>query len=334
MEYGTQLTILSAALCKRYQAVQDAALRAIFSAPRRTSSNALHKLLRIQKFDFRNRELHIRYICKLHNSTDGSIPAVKLWWKLLIDSPDRSLVTKGIQNPLWARARRINHITASLKRERCSYIPPFDDPERKEQKAEHICQIERNTATVAGTLQVETNDEHRHALKAGTFFMKAHRIAIQRWLTGSIAWHQDCRNCDGGKLSRQHAVTCSGAEDYLRGKYGNDINNELNQTALDQLLNKYRNEPPNRIFYGHIFQAISKIYKKCMGFTLRRNGYWAQAVEDDNVSEASIETTDSEIIRRARAPPQRASDQARIRRQLAKRGTQPRRRRGPRRGIG
>ena len=70
-----------------------------------------------------------------------------------------------------------------------------------------------------------------------------------------------------------------------------------------------------------------------MGYCLKTNGYWEEA-DDDADSVASISTTDSEILRRARAPPQRASIQARERRQAARRVVVLQRGRRPRRGIG
>ena len=82
MEYGIKLCLMPQNISAMYQRSQNAALRAMFSVPRRTSTNALQKLSLVTPFAFRNEELHIRYICKLHNSRDKSIPAVNLWWRI------------------------------------------------------------------------------------------------------------------------------------------------------------------------------------------------------------------------------------------------------------
>jgi hypothetical protein len=336
MEYGSQLCLLPTNLCLKYQTSQNAALKAMFSVPRRTSSNALHKIVRVTPFSYRNKELHIRYICKLHNSQDASIPAVNLWWRIYQNQRPNSLVTKGITNPLWNQATKLNHVLNNLRRERSPYIEPYGEIKRKELQMKTICALERNKTTVAGAIQVEETDKHRHIIQANAFTIKAHRIAIQKWALGTIAWHQPCRRCqDGTELSRAHAVICSGASVYLMTKYAAHLDEESPLTVIDQLLNKFRAIPPTAIFYAHIFKAISLIYKRCMGYRLKENGYWEDDTEDDDGdSVASISTTDSEYLRRARAPPQRASILARERRQRAQRGMQPRRGRRPRRGIG
>jgi hypothetical protein len=280
--------------------------------------------------------LHIRYICKLHNSRDKSIPAVNIWWRLLQNQRPDSLVTKGLTNSLWPNATKLNHLQNRLRRARSPYIAPYSDEARKELRMKTICALSRNNNNVPGSIQVEETDGHRHITTANAVTMKAHRIAIQNWTLGTIAWHQPCRQCqDGTELSREHAVICSGASFYLMTRYAVHVDPESAATTIDQLLNKFRSKPPSAIFYAHIFKAISMIYKKCMGYRLKPNGYWEDDPDDDDGnSVASISTTDSEYLRRARAPPQRASILARERRQRNQAGMRPRRGRRPRRGIG
>ncbi len=45
-------------------------------------------------------------------------------------------------------------------------------------------------------------------------------------------------------------------------------------TLMDQLLNKYRNEPPNGRFYDELFEAIKLVYTECLHWRMASNGFW------------------------------------------------------------
>ena len=79
MEYGLQLSPATPENLRLYQGTQNLALRAIFSAPKTASINALHKLAIIEKIQTRNQVLNLKFSGNLHNSMDGSIPAVRIW---------------------------------------------------------------------------------------------------------------------------------------------------------------------------------------------------------------------------------------------------------------
>ena len=325
MEYGTQLYVLPDKLLDKYQKAQNAALRAVFSAPRNTSTNALHKLLQIAPYSVRNQEVQIRFASKLHNSRDAAVPAVQLWWRLLQTTPKNSLVTNALTNPLWPSAKKISHLNNTLQRdpEPTKQLVPFPDEQRKQIQRTNISKLDKDQTNVAGAVTMNENEPHRHMVRPYAFTLRAHRVAVQRWVIGNVAWHQPCRKCDNGtKLSRAHAIECSGALHFLEGKYAEALSEPTEHNAMDHLLNKYRLKPPTLLFYVHIFKAISMIYKKCLGLCIKPNGYWAEQEADNAASVASNSTTDSRLLLRIRA------EQANLRRNR----TGPRQRAGRRAG--
>jgi len=87
-----------------------------------------------------------------------------------------------------------------------------------------------------------------------------------RWRLGRIAFHQQCLNCNREKLSRKHAVLCSGVDHVLFEKY-EVMESFYSQNILDTLLNKF--------MFGNYFGickdiswAINQIQKLCLGFSV------------------------------------------------------------------
>ena len=83
LEYGLQLKILNQKDISEYQRTQNLALRCMLGAAPKTSINAMHKLLQIEKMEIRNLELNCNFYGKLHNSSNGQIPAVVVFKKSL-----------------------------------------------------------------------------------------------------------------------------------------------------------------------------------------------------------------------------------------------------------
>ena len=100
MEYGLQLKPLSQNEINPYQKTQNMALRQIFSVPRKTSIEAMHKLALIETMEVRNQILNLEFVGKLHNSTDKNVPAVRIWRSQLQDLPKKSLTEQSRKNPL------------------------------------------------------------------------------------------------------------------------------------------------------------------------------------------------------------------------------------------
>jgi hypothetical protein len=116
LTYGTELGGIDASTIRLYVKEEGQALRTAFSAPRNTSRNAMHKLLRVEPLGHRLLWTNAKYMGKLNNCTDSSIPAVKMFWNLLQTQPKQSLVTAVLKNPLWSKIRKLNHLTSRLSR--------------------------------------------------------------------------------------------------------------------------------------------------------------------------------------------------------------------------
>ena len=88
---------------------------------------------------------------------------------------------------------------------------------------------------------------------------------LVRWRLGRIAFHQECLNCSREKLSRKHAVLCSGVDDILFNKY-EEIESFQARNILDTLLNKYMYGNHMEI-WKDVSWGINQIQKLCLGFT-------------------------------------------------------------------
>ncbi len=62
-----------------YQKTQAMSLRKMLSVARSSSGIAIQRLLQIEPIDHRNMLLNVCFAARLHNSTDKSIPAVRIW---------------------------------------------------------------------------------------------------------------------------------------------------------------------------------------------------------------------------------------------------------------
>lgn len=111
LEYGLGLTIWKQAQISKVQKVQNAALRRIFSTGLNTSIRSMEKLLQLEPMSVRNRILNIKFIGRLHNCSNGAIPAVRLWRYCLQGRPNDQSFMNAIQlNPLWRSGNKLNHL--------------------------------------------------------------------------------------------------------------------------------------------------------------------------------------------------------------------------------
>jgi len=86
------------------------------------------------------------------------------------------------------------------------------------------------------------------------------------WRLGRIAHHQKCFICNG-VLSRKHAISCSGADVYLK-----DILVIFNYSSnlIDGLLNQYFINN-NLEIYQKICVVIQGIKKTCLGMNIQED---------------------------------------------------------------
>lgn len=285
MEYGIQLTVLNGKSLKMVQQAQDFALRKILGTHRTSSTNMLHKLLQIPKIDTRNLDLNFRFCTALHNSTNASIPAVKMWWKALACRQPLSLTTMVVKkNPWWRKGNLVNHLLTRLGDPNGG-----QDAMTKEQQVlmyeASIMELDKDNNNVAGALMFESKDPLRHALQPKAFPLtiqgKMQRLAVLRWLTGCVCIHKPCVKCsDGTELSRKHGLACSGAQQLILQQYPFeelDTSPESRLNVLDQLLNKHRRvqEP---VFMSQLYQTVHQcvhlIYEKCLGYLVGPLGDW------------------------------------------------------------
>ncbi|RKP15620.1 hypothetical protein ROZALSC1DRAFT_26256 [Rozella allomycis CSF55] len=83
----------------------------------------------------------------------------------------------------------------------------------------HIDSIEPfYPSTIAGSIETKASEGHHHLLRPNIDLDPKMRQTILRWRCGNIARHQSCKQCNQ-MLSREHAVSCSGAFAYLKEFY-------------------------------------------------------------------------------------------------------------------
>jgi hypothetical protein len=255
------------------------ALRQIFSVPRNTSIEAMHKLALIETMEVRNQILNLQFVGKLHNSTDKNVPAVRIWRSQLQDLPKKSLTEQSRKNPLWNEGKWRNLLFNPLG----SNVPDLcvlEGEKKKELVRSSIMDLAKNETNVAGCLELTANEKHRKILQTNTHISRPKRITIVRWLLGAVAMHQLCRSCDlGVELNREHAVICSGAGAFLADIY-RTVPQITRYNRIDYLLNENRHatEEP---FYEHIENAIAMIYRKCLHYEQSENGFWISRHRDN-----------------------------------------------------
>lgn len=275
LEYGIGLTVLEKEHLNKLQLVQNTCLRSIMSCHRTVSIKALHRCLNIETMEHRNHQLNISFAARLHNSKDSRMPAVNMWWNKVTDRDSKSLaVICKNKNPLWPRSYKLNHVLE--RRQRGEYIPQkaFTKQEKKRLVKESIVRNLDNQTSVAAAVMVDMDDPIRHCMMPNAFKDKKTRSTVLRWIIGGVANHQTCNQCGDEELSREHALECSGAHELLRSYYLEHQEQDNNELFINQLLNKFRNGPPDDDFYERIAEAVGLIYTKCLGFRQKRSAFW------------------------------------------------------------
>ncbi|KAJ3239207.1 hypothetical protein HDU77_011317 [Chytriomyces hyalinus] len=290
LEYGVALKLPSASTLKLYESAQRLALRTLTSAPRNTSTAALHKLLQVEPFKHRATELNLMWSSRLHNSTDRSIPAVRFWRGALlgVDRPYQECLPRlARSNPLVTHedAKWIDFRQQPLAPPPPAEVPfkyppkpqkALSDTVRQKLRKESIVNLDTNPDSIAGAIQVETKDPIRPYLTACKGIDRKTRNNILRWTLGAVTRHEPCLKC-ADILTRSHAVDCSGAATLLREHWETLTPPAGRMTVLDTILNKIRNTPPSEVdTYNQVSAAVALIYTECRHLQQQANGYWAE----------------------------------------------------------
>ena len=289
MEYGLQLAVLGGKAATGVQRTQNLALRTIFGVGKTASINALHKLAQVAKMDTRNTELVARFASSLHNCQDPSVLAARMWWQGLGARPLSNSIcgtTIPTKNRFWREFGHLDHVFSRMSRDRARWAPA---PERMTaaRKAAllraELAALDRGKPNVAGSIQLEATDHLRHILRPDGVEERKWRTTLIRWILGGICTHLRCKAC-GAPVSRQHGVECAGAEALLACRLGATAAAEAlahpqGHTVIDKVLNFYRNTKAPPGVHRAIFEAISGIYTKCLGYQQQPNGFWKKPEE-------------------------------------------------------
>jgi hypothetical protein len=287
IEYGFQVAQLNITQRKQIDMAQSASFRRIFSAPRTTSKNAMHKLLQIIPLSARADQIFGKFHKQLLLDATN-IPAQKIA-KIMDSSGD-------FPNNAWTEYVS----TKSLTRTKIwRTLRELDPP---------------NLKSVSNSIILNETFEPIHvALTADAFPNLKTRKTITTWLIGGVARHQDCKNCGAPEgLSRAHALECSEANEYLHCRFPVESktfldkemgNTPLRLTFLDYLLHFHRGKSENVVekwnFYSELTFSIGKIYEKCLKYEIDTCGFWAKPEPlDTNLAPERIYAT-----RRRRKPP-------------------------------
>ncbi|KAJ3192322.1 hypothetical protein HDU82_003242, partial [Entophlyctis luteolus] len=286
---------------KIYEATQLLALRVMTSAPRNTSAKALHKILQVEPFAHRAMDMNAMWGSRLHNSTNRTVPAVRIWRNALVqpEGPRQVCLPRmtATLNPLWRHpeAEKLDHTTNPLQvppMPAPPYAPPPRPPRLLNEETRHrlrreaIAVLDNALDNVAGAILVEPDDKIRPFLLAKSGIDRKTRNTVLRWTIGAVAWHRPCLNC-GEDLSRAHAAECSGADALLAEKHPEvAFATGRRTTRIDAVLNYYRNTAPSKtVAYSNIAAAIRLIYTVCLHYNQQENGHW---VDDDAPARAPL----------------------------------------------
>jgi hypothetical protein len=296
LEYGVCLKQPSARNLKVYERVQTLALRTMTSSPRNTSAAALHKMLMVEPFKQRALELNLLWGGRIHNSTDRSVPAVRIWRGALLGNHQphqESLPRLTRTNPLWnlPTATLLDHTMAPLIAPAVPTLPystpcktprPMSEEDRLTYRHTTIASLEEDEDSIAGVIQVEPGDKARLFLSAQTGVDRKTRLSLMRWMLGSVTRHETCVKC-GATLTRRHAADCSGSTAILIERYPAVNPPNGRATMLDAVLNHTRNlKPAESNACADVAAAVALIYMECKGYQQQANGFWIDPNRPDH----------------------------------------------------
>lgn len=293
MEYGLAIEVLRPTNIAMYQAVQNLALRRIFGAPRNCSTQALHKLAKIETMEHRNWVLNASLLGRIHNSVSKSNPIVRLYREATTASLNhRSPIQRSVKkNPIIAKSNRIPLLFHPISDDQhCSgpIIEALPVGLKKELRVDHIRSLKSG---VAEPITVDAQSKI-HCVFSSSVNQRI-RVTISRWMLGLVAQHQLCQNCMEQELSRAHAIHCLQIEEQLLSWYPCAVTRPQGRNVIDFLLDQFRLAPPDEEFLGRMSEMIGMIFIVCRRMEQDDNGFWKVPPNVTGITSGTVGTNHS-----------------------------------------
>jgi hypothetical protein len=273
LEYGLCTMDIPQKWIKFLTLVYNRGLRAIASAPRATSIDALCIISNSLPFHLRLEELKGRYYFKLHQfrTSHPNIPLVQCLNYFLNYPQDRFKAKKFIA-PFRENRFLVNLIEnpnnlSYWKNIQASRLKLFSDKIIK-------CDPFNVAGALAGISWFE-DPVYQNIRRPRILNVYAHRRKDQKlltsWLLGNVANHiSSCKkpNCRTNKddFGRMHAVTCSGVHNMVLRNYpqlSESIESDYYRNSLDILISSFRTIKPTNRDFKFIISCVLKIIISC-----------------------------------------------------------------------
>ncbi len=274
LEYGLALESSNRVVAKKTEGRLAMAMRMLLSVGKNTSNAALHAFTRLEPMAYRAQELNARYMGRLQNSRDASIPAVACFYNRLssISRNSDSLVAhfrfkNSLHQELDLLPPLFNRPTRTPER------PPKDPmpaPARKKTRIKAIHDLQeqgtldpvtgRRSGAIGRAIPVPDLKTPALIRHAACYDRDDVRRAIL-WRLGRIATHQPCHNCVLRlQASRAHAIDCAAITASRFQIEG--LRDVPGENVLDKVLNWIDTQvEPQPVVMRHLSWAISKIQR-------------------------------------------------------------------------
>jgi hypothetical protein len=241
-----QVTLYDSKSIQLYERTQQLALRIAYGVPWNTSKTALKRLSCLESVKSRNHLLNAKFLWKLKNQADTSLPAYRTF--------KDSVETRKVSTYEWKKYNMYYHRLINLSSLRILN-------EIKLIRLENIEQDELGHTNVSSVIPVNKNLARSAILSWTGIKDMTTKLELIQWRLGRIAFHQRCHHC-GESLSRKHAAICSGAEASLESDFP-DIEVPASKTIIDAILS-HSFTKNNETVYLNVFEAIQGIRITCL----------------------------------------------------------------------
>ena len=257
-EYGLQLKILEKSDLDILEASQLKASRILLQMPWNCSIQAIRRLFCMESMQCRNKILNAKFLRNL------KILKENLQISRLVENASKE------SNSVFREYLKKNEYYRDL--ENISEGSKLFGKIKEIRRLDILDSTKGCKSTTRTSTRISDSIPVQKSLKLSSilFWKNEEQGEIKRnlirWRLGRIAFHQQCLNCNREKLSRKHAVLCSGVDHVLFEKY-EEVESFYSQNILDTLLNKF--------MFGNYFGickdiswAINQIQKLCLGFSV------------------------------------------------------------------
>jgi hypothetical protein len=255
-EYGLQVKILEKSELDIIEAAQLKASRILLQLPWNCSIQGIRRLFCMESMQCRNKILNSKFLRNLKTLKENL--QISQLLNFTVNDP------KSVYREYFKRNEYIHDLANSTDSDLTKKIKGLRRSDILDSKKG--CKSTTNSSTrISDSIPVSKS------LKLSSIlFWKTEEDGeilrnLVRWRLGRIAFHQECLNCNREKLSRKHAVLCSGVDEVLFDKY-EEIEGYQSQNILDTLLNKYM-FGNHMTIWKDVSWAINQIQKLCLGFT-------------------------------------------------------------------